>query len=56
MNGALVCDVEINEHDILVNCRTINNRFITVSYNKNELFGKLTDDELVLVNVMDNIM
>lgn len=54
MNGALVCDVEITEDDILVNCKTINNRFITISYNNNILFEKLSDDDLLLINVVDS--
>jgi len=54
MNGALVCDVEITNEDILINCKTINNTFITVSYNKNILFEKISDDELLLINVVDS--
>ena len=53
-NGALVCDVEITDKDILINCKTIKNKFITVSYNKNILFEKISDDELLLINVVDN--
>lgn len=53
-NGALVCDVEITDKDIFINCKTINNIFITVSYNKNILFEKISDDELLLINVVDN--
>tara|TARA_A100001015_G_scaffold274165_1_gene330289 strand:- start:28 stop:402 length:375 start_codon:yes stop_codon:yes gene_type:complete len=53
-NGALVCDVEITDEDILINCKTINNNFITVSYNKNILFEKISDDELLLISVVDN--
>ena len=52
MNGALVCDVEITNEDILINCKTINNTFITVSYNKNILFEKISEDELLLINVV----
>ena len=54
MNGALVCDVEITEDDILVNCKTLNNRFITISYNNNILFEKLSDEDLLLINVVDS--
>ena len=53
-NGALVCDIEITDEDILIYCKTINNRFITLSYNKNILFEKISDDELLLINVVDN--
>jgi len=53
-NGALVYDVEISDVDILIYCKTINNKFITISYNKNVLFEKISDDELLLINVVDN--
>ncbi len=53
-NGALVCDIEITDEDILIYCKTINNKFITLSYNKNILFEKISDDELLLINVVDN--
>lgn len=53
-NGALVCDIEISDIDILIYCKTINNKFITLSYNKNILFEKIGDDELLLINVVDN--
>jgi sulfite reductase beta subunit-like hemoprotein len=53
-NGALVCDIEITDQDILIYCKTINNIFITISYNKNILFEKISDDELLLINVVDN--
>jgi len=54
-NGALVCDIEITDEDILINCKTINNNFITVSYNKNILFEKISGDELLLINVVDSL-
>ena len=53
-NGALVCDIEITDVDILIYCKTLNNKFITISYNKNVLFEKIDDDELLLINVVDN--
>lgn len=53
-NGALVCDIEITDEDILIYCKTISNKFITISYNKNILFEKISDDELLLINVVDN--
>ena len=53
-NGALVCDIEITDEDILIYCKTIANKFITLSYNKNILFEKISDDELLLINVVDN--
>tara|TARA_Y100000816_G_C26107466_1_gene589030 strand:- start:1483 stop:1857 length:375 start_codon:yes stop_codon:yes gene_type:complete len=55
VNGAFVCDIEIFDYDIIINCKTITNRFISISYNNNYVFKKITDDDLILISLMNNL-
>ena len=55
VNGAFVCDIEIFDYDIIINCKTITNRFISISYNNNYVFKKITDDDLILISLINNL-
>lgn len=53
-NGALVCNIEIFDYDIIINCKTVTNRFFSISYNSNYVFKKITNDDLILITLMNN--
>ena len=53
-NGAILCDVKINDSIILV-CKNNINRFNQINMAENLIFQKLTDQERVILYAMDHL-
>jgi len=52
-NGGIVCDIKANNDDIYITCKNNMNRFFQLKMSENIIFQKLSDQERVLLNVMD---
>ena len=54
-NGAYLCDIQINDTGVGIICKNIFNRHFYINMNEILLFQKLTDQEKVLLSVMDHL-
>ena len=54
-NGAVACDWEITDVGVIITCKTTFGRFMNINFDKNLIFQKLTEQELVLLSVIDYV-
>jgi hypothetical protein len=52
-NGGIVCDIKVIKDDIHITCKNNMNRFFQLKMSENIIFQKITDQERVLLKVMD---
>lgn len=52
-NGGIVCDIKVINDDIHITCKNNMNRFFQLKMSENIIFQKITDQERVLLKVMD---
>jgi hypothetical protein len=55
--GALFCDIKITDEGVFCICKNIgyNSKHFRISMDKNLIFQKLTDQELVLLSALDHL-
>jgi hypothetical protein len=53
--GAILCSVNGYKNRIYMNCKTFGNTIITLKFDDNVIFQKLSAQELILLKVMDHI-
>lgn len=49
--GAIVCDIDIINNEVLINCKNFTNKFFMLNLNKSIIFRKLNDQEKILLSV-----
>lgn len=49
--GAIVCDIDIINNEVLINCKNFANKFFMLNLNKSIIFRKLNDQEKILLSV-----
>ena len=49
--GAIVCDIDIINNDVLIQCKNFANKYFMLNLNKSIIFRKLNDQEKVLLSV-----
>lgn len=49
--GAIVCDIDIINNEVLINCKNFANKFFMINLNKSIIFRKLNDQEKILLSV-----
>lgn len=54
-NGAIICDWKIFETGIHIICKTNFNKIFQIKFDENLIFQKLTDQENILLSVMNYI-
>ena len=54
-NGALVCDWKLYDNGLHIVCKTNNNRILQIKFEENLIFQKLTNQEQVLLTVIDYV-
>ncbi len=54
-NGAILCDWKIHDNGLHILCKTNNNRIIQIKFEENLIFQKLTNQEHVLLAVIDYV-
>ena len=54
-NGAIVCDWKLHDNGLHILCKTNNNRIIQIIFDENLIFQKLTNQEQVLLAVIDYV-
>ena len=54
-NGAVVCDWKLYDNGLHILCKTNNNRIIQIIFDENLIFQKLTNQEQVLLAVIDYV-
>jgi hypothetical protein len=56
-NGALFCEMKITDEGVFCICKNIgyNSRHFQISMDKNLIFQKLTNQELVLLSALDHL-
>ena len=52
-NGAFVTDYKFCTSGIIITCRNHFNRFVQIKFDENMIFQKITDQEKVILSVMD---
>ena len=52
-NGGIVCDIKVIKDDIHITCKNNMNRFFQLKMSENIIFQKISDQERVLLKVMD---
>jgi len=52
-NGGIVCDIKASNDDIYITCKNNMNRLFRLKMSENVIFQKITDQEQVLLKVMD---
>ena len=52
-NGGIVCDIKVINDDIHITCKNNMNRFFQLKMSENIIFQKITNQERVLLKVMD---
>lgn len=52
-NGGIVCDIKASNDDIYITCKNNMNRIFRLKMSENVIFQKITDQEQVLLKVMD---
>ena len=54
-NGAFISETKLFDDDIHITCRTITRRYIQILGSKNLIFQKLSDQEKIILSVLDYI-
>ena len=54
-NGAFISETKLFDDDIHITCRTISRRYIQILGSKNLIFQKLSDQEKIILSVLDYI-
>ena len=54
-NGGIVCDISIINDGILIKCKNNMNRFFSIKMNECLIFQKITEEERLLLVVLDYI-
>ena len=54
-NGAIVCDWKIYDNGLHIVCKTNNHRILQIKFEENLIFQKLSDQEHVLLSVIDYV-
>ena len=54
-NGAFISETKLMNDDIHITCRTISRRYIQIVGSKNLIFQKLSDQEKIILSVLDYI-
>lgn len=52
-NGAFVADYKFCNSGIVITCRNPFNRFVQIKFDENMIFQKITDQEKVILSVLD---
>ena len=52
-NGAIVCDIKVINDQVQIICKGGNRRIFQIKFDENMIFQKLTDQEKVLLSVLD---
>jgi hypothetical protein len=52
-NGGIICDIQVKDNGIHIVCRNNMHRFFQLLMSENLIFQKLTEQENVLLSVMD---
>ena len=52
-NGGFICDILVNDTGIHLKCRNGGSRFFQISMSENLIFQKLTEQEIILLSVID---
>ena len=52
-NGAIVCDIKVINNQVQIICKGGNRRIFQIKFDENMIFQKLTDQEKVLLSVLD---
>jgi hypothetical protein len=55
MNGGLICDISIINDAILIKCKNNMNKFFSIKMNECLIFQKITEEERLLLIVLDYI-
>jgi hypothetical protein len=53
--GSFICSYEINNEGIYLNCKGFKNRYFSLYLEKNLIFQKLSDQELIILNALKYI-
>jgi hypothetical protein len=54
-NGAIVCDWKLYDNGLHVVCKTNNHRIIQIKFDENLIFQRLSNQEQVLLSVIDYV-
>ena len=54
-NGAIVCDIKVINDQVQIICKGGRNRIFQIKFDENMIFQKLTDQEKVLLSVLDHL-
>ena len=52
-NGGLICDIVIHDEGVHIKCKNNMNRIFQIKLDENLIFQKLTDQEQVILSVLD---
>ena len=52
-NGAIVCDIKVINNQVQIICKGGNRRIFQIKFDETMIFQKLTDQEKVLLSVLD---
>lgn len=55
MTGALVCSIDFTEHGVLVKCKSFSGLFFDIHFDKNIIFQKMTNDEIVFIGALNSL-
>jgi len=53
--GAVFCDLKITDNGLFLICKNIHHKYFQISMDKNLLFQKLTNQELIILQTIDQI-
>tara|TARA_B100000989_G_scaffold289395_1_gene261178 strand:- start:184 stop:609 length:426 start_codon:yes stop_codon:yes gene_type:complete len=54
-NGATVCDIMIVNNKVQIKCKGINGRFFQILFDENMIFQKLSEQERIILQVLDHL-
>ena len=54
-NGAIICDWKLYDNGLHVMCKTHNHRIMQIKFEENLIFQKLTNQEQVLLSVLEYV-
>ena len=54
-NGGIICDIQVHEDGIHIVCKNYVNKFMQIRLSENLVFQKMTDQENILLSVMDHL-
>jgi hypothetical protein len=57
LKGAIFCEIKITDNGVYLQCKNFgyNSRYFQISMDKNLIFQKLTDQELILLTALDHL-